>query len=347
MSGSARLKLAGLTAAAMALLWAGAAQAQELCQTVADRLSNAPALAASDDAWRSPAAVLAGLPDPVLHLDAGKRLSQQEALDFLTGDLHATSRLIAAVKSLSDSSKQVKLQRFGQSALYVAIAEEGTASCQSFVFFTAAGRQADLTDAPPIVRDRPEGDLICSGFGRYALAGDVGRQPALFVEDGRDRHDDINITPWRDGRWQQACTIGVDFSARFAVKLRSCKELDCTRTGEQVRTLVTQYDKDPKGFARNAAAEERFKSSLSGPSELPSFGQPVDTPLTFGEESDVLRVSFDGKDYIARVGHGAIGWRRYPDYLFVLYRVAGDELDPIAAFQIAKTRGAPTKVVVK
>ncbi len=347
MNGSARTNLAAAAATAMTLLWAGSAPAQELCQTLASRMRSAPPLSAPDDSWRAPVAVLAGLPDPVVHLDEGKHLSQQQAIDLLTRDLHATPRLIAAVKTLSDSSGQVKLHRFGHSTLHVAVAEEGTAYCQSFVFFTDSNGQADLADAPPVVRDRPDGDLICSGFGVYAFAGEIERQPVLFVETGSDLHDDISVTPWRDGHWQQACTVGVDFSAQFAVKLKSCKDLDCARTGEQVRTLVTQYDKDPKEFARNAAADEKFKSSLTGPSELPSFGQPVDTPLTFGEESDVVRVSLDGKDYIARVGHGAIGWRRYPDYLFVLYRVTGGDLDPVAGFQVAKTRGGPTSVVVK
>ncbi len=345
MSRAAQIGIAA-SAAASFLLWATAGFAQDLCQALADRLRSVPAVAGPDDPWQSPVQVLAALPDPVLHLERGKSLSQSQVLEWLAGQ-HATPRLLAGVKSLSDFSNKVKLHGFGQSGLQVAIAEEGTADCQNFVFFISSGGKADVTEAPPIVRDRPEGDMICSGFGRYAFPGEMGRQPVLFLEDGRDLHDDIVVTPWRDGSWQRACTIGVDFGAEFAVKLKSCKDLDCPKAAEQARGLIVQYDKDPKVFAQAAAADEKFKLALSGPSELPSFGEPVNSPLNFGEESDVLRVTFDGRAYVARVGHGAIGWRRYPDYLFVLYRVTGNDLEPVAGFQIAKTRSRPTRVIVK
>ena len=62
-------------------------------------------------------------------------------------------------------------------------------------------------------------------------------------------------------------------------------------------------------------------------------------------------VVLGGATFIARLGHGAIGWRRYPDYVLALYRPVhrsdGDALEPVAGIHIAKTRSKPVEVTVK
>jgi hypothetical protein len=54
----------------------------------------------------------------------------------------------------------------------------------------------------------------------------------------------------------------------------------------------------------------------------------------FGEEAVAFSVVLVGATFIGRLGHGAIGWRRYPDYVLAHYRPLhksdGDALEPVA-----------------
>ena len=59
-----------------------------------------------------------------------------------------------------------------------------------------------------------------------------------------------------------------------------------------------------------------------------------------------LPIVVGGETYLGRVGHGAIGWRKAPDYLFAAYKKVGDSLEPVAGFYISKTRGKPLSATV-
>ena len=135
----------------------------------------------------------------------------------------------------------------------------------------------------------------------------------------------------------------VRFDATYTVTNQFCKDVDCAKVSEQARTLAMQLDKDPNALP--AAPSHR---ELLGPAELPTFGKgPID-PWTFAEEAPATTVQIDGKSYFARIGHVAIGWRRFPDYLFALYReTGGDDLEPVAGIVIAKKRDKPASITVK
>jgi hypothetical protein len=80
--------------------------------------------------------------------------------------------------------------------------------------------------------------------------------------------------------------------------------------------------------------------------QLPTFGGETHGAFgsavnAFEEEAVLLPVTVDGETYLGRVGHAAVGWRRYPDYLFAAYKQVGDGLEPAAGFYISKTRGKP------
>jgi hypothetical protein len=46
------------------------------------------------------------------------------------------------------------------------------------------------------------------------------------------------------------------------------------------------------------------------------------------------------------VGHAAVGWRTYPDYLLAAYKRRGDSFEPVAGIFITKTRGKPITATV-
>ncbi len=319
MTGLIAIQPGRLLALAIVLVSPGAI-AQPACQAVADGL-------------RSGTSALAYSP--------AQMISEADAVETMRSEFRATPRLIKAATEFTP----FELQHFGKSNLHMAVSIQGSAGCQYITFFaTVPDGTSDLIEGmPPILRDKPEGSLLpCSGAGSLAHAGTAGGEPAFIVDIGADQDNEFNITPWRDGGWQKACTVAIHYSATFTVTDRSCKDADCAKVSELARDLAMKLDRDPKSLpiAKTSSRE------LSGPSELPTF-RPVIDHETFAPEAIATPVIFEGQEYIARLGHRAIGWRYFPDYLFGLYRKVGDRIEPVAGIRIDKMRDKPVGITVK
>jgi hypothetical protein len=311
-----------LALALVLVLVAPGARAQQACQAVADGL-------------RSGISALAYSP--------ARTIAKADAAEIMRSEFHATPRLVEAIKSLAEYS--VDLQRFGESSLRMAVSVQGSAGCQFIAFFaTAPDGTSDLIEGiPPILRDKPEGSLLpCSGAGSLAHAGTAGGEPSFIVDIGADQNNDFNITPWRNGTWQKACTVAVHYSATFTVTDRSCNGVDCAKVSELARDLAMKLDSDPNSLPPMS----KPGPALTGPSELPTF-RPVIDHETFASKAIATPVTFEGQQYIARIGHRAIGWRTFPDYLVGLYRQPGAEIEPVAGIFIEKKRDKPADIVIK
>jgi hypothetical protein len=321
--------LRSLMFAVLALAWAPHASAQNACQGVADQIRRDG--------------------EPNLNTDSPRTLNQA-----LPGTLKPTPALAAALSKLTGSGGDpLNLRHTGRGALHAAFTNEGSANCQTYVFFELApdGRADEVAD-PPIVVNGSDGRLIfCTGFGVWSAIGQMGGDPAFIARIGRDQDEEVRLTPWRDHAWRQECRIAIHFAANFAVDEQYCKSIDCAMVGERARALVMQFDKDPGSFAQLPKVDNKSLALLSGSAELPTFGKASPSLQGFGEESVAFSVVLDGATFIARLGHGAIGWRRYPDYVFALYRPVNrsdvDALEPVAGIHIAKTRTKPVEVTVK
>lgn len=297
--------------------------AQQICQPVAD-------------------GIRAGT--SALHAAPAERLTQKELLDRAHGALRASPRLIQALGERTQFAGSADLYRFGQSALQAAVTVEGSAGCQFFAFFaTKPDGTADTVEPPSVLRDRPEGTMMpCSGTGSLARIGEIAGQPAFVIEDGADQDETTTVTPWRDGAWQKACTVAVHYNATFTVTNRYCKGVDCVKLGDLARALAIKFDRAPDSLPQATVSSPE----LTGPAELPTFREGIDHD-TFAEDSPAISVTFEGQPYVARIGHRAIGWRRFPDYLFALYRQDGDKLETVAGIVIEKKRDKPADITIK
>jgi hypothetical protein len=308
----------------LALAAAPAAEAQDACQAVADQIRR----------------------DGVPELAHGSAMRLEEALP---ASFKPSPALKKALSELAVGGGNLRLQRAGQSALHAASVNEGSANCQSFVFFEMSpdGR-ADIVVEPPIIVNGRNGVLLfCTGFGVESALGEIAGEPAFIVEIGKNQDEEVRFTPWRDHVWQKECRIAVRYSTRFSVDEQYCQGVDCGAVSARARELAMRFDKDPDSFANLPQVDDKYVPLLSGPAELPTFGKSSPSQQNFGEESAVWSVVLGGQSYVARLGHGAIGWRKYPDYLLALYRMDGDKLEPVAGIRIAKTRGKLVDVTVK
>jgi hypothetical protein len=325
--------LRSLVFTVLALAWSPHASAQNACQVVADQIRR----------------------DGDLHLDSESPRTLKQALP---GTFKPNQALAEALAKLAADSggDPLNLRHTGRGALHAAVASAGSANCQSYVFFELApdGR-ADAVPDPPILVDGQNGELIfCTGFGVWSAIGQMGGDPAFVAEiirSDRDQDEEVRLTPWRDHAWQQECRIAVHYAADFAVDEQYCKGIDCAMVGDRARALAMQFDKDPGSFAQLPKVDDKSRALLSDSAVLPTFGKGSRTLQGFGEYSVAFSVVLDGATFIARLGHGAIGWRRSPDYVFALYRPLkgrdADALEPVAGIHIAKTRTKPVEVTVK
>ena len=315
--------------AVLALAWAPHASAQNACRGVADQIRRDG--------------------EPNLNTDSPRTLKQT-----LPATFKPTPALAAALSKLAGSGGDpLNLRHTGHGALHAAFAGAGSANCQSYVFFELApdGR-ADEVAGPPIYVNDSDGTLLfCTGFAVWSAIGQMGDDPAFIAEIGRDQDEEVRLTPWRDHAWQQECRIAIHYAADFAVYEQYCKSIDCAMVGERARALAMQFDKDPGSFAQLPKVDNKALALLSGSPELPTFGKASPSLQGFSEDSVAFLVVLDGATFIARLGHGAIGWRRSPNYVFALYRPPNrsdvDALEPVAGIHIAKTRTKPVEVTVK
>jgi len=80
--------------------------------------------------------------------------------------------------------------------------------------------------------------------------------------------------------------------------------------------------------------------------DLPTFGSKTE-PHDFGCGYSLLPVKIGGQLHLGRLGHGAIGWRCFNDFVFALYAAKGGGLEPVAGITIDKVRAAPVEATVK
>jgi hypothetical protein len=334
-----------------------AIRAQEPCHAIAERIRTGEPPADRDSPWRSPMQELAALPDAGIHLDEGKSLTVTEATARLKGELRASPRLLEAVKELVGLGEYLRLRRFGSSELWAAEVTQGSAGCQSFEFFIArVGAAAEPVDPPAELSNRKDGSVpVCSGFGGLAFAAEISGSPTFVVEEGRDLHERISFTPWRGG-WQESCELNLDFTAEIDIAERFCaRDVDCAKASEQAKALVLRYDKDANVFDDGSRLDEalqalkkRAEKRPPGSRVFPSFDQkPQYAAASFSETTVSVPVMLEGQPVIAKIGHGSIGWRTYPDYVVGFYRPSGDDFEAIAGVILTKKRAKPVTITIQ
>jgi hypothetical protein len=323
-----------------------------ICETVARAVL---AIDPPDDwrgPWQSPIRALAKASGGSVGIDADTwRSDRAQALDKLSREYLAQPSLLKAIAELTDDRWLFSVHRFGISSLHMAKVVEGSASCERFVFFDApAGGPALLVAAPPVVTTA-EPSAFC--YRSKAYAGEVTGVPAFVVETDYDSTVELSFTPWRDGRWQQECQALVHFTDVFDVTDRFCRDADCEDMASYALPLVKNLDRQPESTRVAARSQnETFKAMKAlahadpqALQRLPTFGAEP-SRYEFAPDSVDLPLTVGGMTYLVRVGHAAIGWRIYPDYLFAAYRLAAHALEPVAGLYVSKTRGKPVRATV-
>ena len=351
-------------AIALALFSSGAVQAQSpsesrndqgVCRSIASTVLAVEPTGDSRSPWRAPVRALAKASPGVISIDAEGWHGQtkSETLERLRREYRAEPGLLAAIAKLTNDDGTIPLYRFAKSSLHMAKIIEGSASCERFLFFEVPPAGAAHPVAAPAVVQTAEPFAFCSMTKAYA--GEVSGTPAFIVETDQEGTVDLSLTTWREGGWQRPCKVVIRFSDVFEVTDRFCEGVNCSEMAQQALALVKKADQSPQAAEEDANGQGKFTAmkelAANDPRDtqsFPTFGGSLRGPgsAEFAPDSVVLPIVVGGETYLARVGHPAIGWRTYPDYLLAAYRLVGNGFEPAAGIYISKTRGKPVSATV-
>ncbi|MFI5002302.1 MAG: hypothetical protein ACHQK9_20665 [Reyranellales bacterium] len=348
MTGFASCSRAGAIVLALLLPGVAHAQSPSACDTVAHTvLAVQPP---GPDPWQSPVRTLDKASAGVVSIDADewRAEAKDQGLDKLRREYRAAPDLLKSIADLTRDSWLFTLYRFGTSSLRLAEVTEGSGSCHRFAFFDAPSTAESRAIAAPPAIEHAEPFAFCySGSGH---AGEIGGVPAFIGQIDQGNTAKLSISPWRDGAWQPECKVVIQFSNVFEATDRFCKDVDCREMANQALSLARKLDQDPHALDEAANSQgDKFQAMKELPPpglELPTFGGKVHNrfqvnTIQFAPEWVVLPVVVGGETYLGRLGHPAVGWRTYPDYLFDAYKMVGSSLEPVAGIYISKTRDRP------
>ena len=305
--------------------------------------------------WQSPVRALSKASRGAVSVDAeGWPADRRQALDRLQQDYRAERGLLEAIARLTDDRWVFSVHRFGRNPLNMAKVIEGSASCQRFVFFATSADGAARQVVEPDVVKAADPSAFC--YRTNAYAGEVAGVPAFVVETDYDSSVELSVTPWRDGGWQSECKVLIHFSDVLEVTGRFCKDADCGDLADHALGLAKKVDQGQSAAEEKAADQnEKFKAMKELASKdarsvrsFPTFGGAMhgSSEVDFAPEAVLLPLVVGGETFLARVGHFAVGWRIYADYLVAAYGMADDHLEPVAGLYISKTRGKPLRATV-
>lgn len=308
--------------------------------------------------WQRPLNALTKASGGIVRIDekGWRAHTSTQGLDRLRQDYRLTPGLAEAMASLAGDNGTLSISRFGESTLNLAESIGGTASCQRFIFFDAPRTEAAHAIVDPPVVQNAEPFTFCVSTTGYA--GEVAGEPAFVVETDQDSTVELSFTPWRNGGWQQQCLVRIRFNDVFEMTDQFCKGVDCNEMAVQALSLARKVDQSPPAAQGDANEKDTKFKALKQLAEdqppgaqLPTFGGQTHGLFgsynDFAEDSVFLPIVVGGETYLGRVGHGAIAWRRVPDYLFAVYKKVGDSLEPVAGFYISKKRGKPLSATIE
>jgi hypothetical protein len=335
---------------ALPFAFASVAHAQEtdLCRAVAHHLWSDVATAKLKH--ETPLQQLTAA-DQIEFQVGGKDLAKpgQSIADALIQD-HAADPPLAA--KLRDQPPRDAVQ-FGDTDIWLLDRIDGTLGCHTAMTVVAPAQGAAHEIAMP---GSPDPSALCALSALTAVS--IGGTPALWIEQSGAfsnamAQSTISITGLQGTVFAPPCTVTVDYTVTDRATHAFCDGIDCVpliRTAEILAMRLRQEETADSlgagvlGNDQDSADYRRMADIMTSdkqPAELPTFGVALDTAYTSFVDPVMFPLQLqDGHIYLARLGHGAVGWRQTGDTLLALYRWRDDKPTPAASVYVSAQRTA-------
>jgi hypothetical protein len=354
---------------ALPFVFASLAHAEEpdLCRTVAHHLWSDVATAKLQD--QTPLKQLTAASQIGFQV-GGKDLAKpgQSIADALIQD-HAAEPPLAA--KLRDLPPQNAMQ-FGDTDIWLLDRVDGSLGCHTAMTVVVPPQGAAPGAAPGAAQGAaheiampgsPDPSALCALSALTAVS--IDGTPALWIEQSGAfsnamAQSTISITGLRGPAFAPPCTVTVDYAVTDRATHAFCDGVDCVpliriaeilamrlrqeETADSLGAGVLRNDQDAADYRRMAEIMTEDKQ----PAELPTFGASLDTAYTTFADALIFPLQLeDGHVYLARLGHGAMGWRQTGDTLLALYRLRDDKPAPVASVYVSALRTAIAGVTIQ
>lgn len=319
-----------------------------------------------------PLDVLTKQPSPVAELAKPSHAYDGEVgedayIASLARDYGMDKALVAAIRAQANFGID-KIWSLETSTVHAFSDMQGTADCESFVFFQD-GRE--LPDPPDTMwggmtddASRPVTECTLSD----GVLARIGDKVAFAVTDRETPYNSnlgLRVTTLGNGQWDAACRIYAQFETRYRVKA-VYRPVGGPLSDDAIRKnaplIARERDRarpHPPAkrteFVFGAKLAERDKTRLLALSRahgagivdpIPTFGAKPDEDADIGNDRDDFPVMIAGKPYLVRLAHPSIGWRDFDGYSMIFFRAKADALEPVASAIVDETRGKLTAMTV-
>jgi hypothetical protein len=298
---------------------------------------------------QTPLDALAALQDGVLRLvepesSSGKKVS---ALLLKQG---AAPALVAQIAAWEETNLDVVQLPGSDVRLFVH--SEGTAHCAEVVAVAKAS-SGNAIEIP--IGGLSDPSFACSV---YLSGGAVNGTPAILIEeDGAFTpaytHSNIWLYALHGHTFDPPCSVKVRYTVAFRTQHAYCNGdgVDCALLMQKADASVAQRDAGATAESLGTDATASWSPKMNADyrvmaelaqsahdSMLPTFGASFTGFVGFRDDV-VFPISLDnGTAYIARLGHGSMGWRESAGYLMAVYKLGDNQLVPVAGLAIEPRR---------
>ena len=288
----------------------------------------------------------------------------------LRGSFAASHGLL---KALDDVQGELTVSALPGTNLLAANSIDGTANCNSTVFFAVNHGSTEVVQGPKAWKDDVGG-----GCGLTRSFASVDGIPVVIddsLDSGPSLASTLTLTPWDHGKWQQPCEADFVFAPRFDTghtlndwaSLNNWEANDCGTDGcdgfrRAALNLVEQTQADRAGVeghllaAMTEAQREEYRrlkrvADRPDAADAPTDSDAAEHSKTAAGLTDtnplLLPMLVGNRVYLASVGHFSIGDRVFSDWKVTVDAGEADKTREIARFAIGMTQGPIVSAVVK
>jgi uncharacterized protein len=259
------------------------------------------------------------------------------------------------------------LEKLPDANFYSLSAIAGTAHCYDSHYFVVSHGRAEEQPSPPGFEDQEGASCgVARQFGRIDAA-------SVYLEENYDwtprMSSSITVGTWRDGGFRGTCKVTFSFAPQFSEQTlnswdkleseswKACTGPKCADWHRAAFDLVAAVQKNPieaqtlRRSLLSAAQLAEYQTAVKlATRDPPGSGwdqKPKVDPANLTEEDPfLLPYVYEGRVYLASLGHFTIGWRYFADWGVTFKALEGGKLTPQAHFAVGMTKVEVKKVSI-
>jgi uncharacterized protein len=246
--------------------------------------------------------------------------------------------LLNALKEYDEVGSVGALLKAPGANFYSISRTSGSMGCSDSQSFILQGRTAVPTETP----GESNGDGECGIGAQY---GTLDNSPVAIVQDYNWRPGmtaSLEVWGWTEQGFSDECEVYLTYKPRFTEKTlntwgETCEANNCDELRSAAFKLAEAAEADPQALQDSSVESLTPKQKEQYDAMVQFFGTQSRDPSS----NDPFTIPFFTHDhqYLASIGHYAIGWRDYADYSVLFEEIENGKLIRRGAFSVGTWKG--------